>query len=195
MLHVYCNFLLFSQNNYLVNITRPDTRHLNKSISTCWARLSAIGSLHGAFYKWISPFQMEDLWSQVHHCLEGRGWISTTICPQLTTLMQQIKSGIQSGISQFSCPVVSNSLQPHGLQHTVLPCPPPTPGAGSNSCPLSQRCHLTISRSAAPFSSCVQSFPASVFFQWVSSLHQVTEVLELQLQHQSFQGIFRTGFL
>ena len=58
----------------------------------------------------------------------------------------------------------------------------------SNSCPLSQWCHPTISSSVTPFSSCIQSFPGSVF-QWVCSSHQVAKVLEIQLQHQSFQWI------
>ena len=57
-----------------------------------------------------------------------------------------------------------NSLPPHGLQHTRLPCPSPTPGACSNSCPLSQWCHPTILSSAIPFSSCLQSSPASGSF-------------------------------
>ena len=96
---------------------------------------------------------------------------------------------------QFGCSVVSDSLRDHGLQHAGLPCPSPTPRAYSNSCPLSWWCHPTISSSVVPFSSCLQSFPASGFFQWVSSLHQVTKVLEFQLQHQSFQWIFRTDFL
>ena len=60
--------------------------------------------------------------------------------------------------------VMSKSLQPHGLQHTSLPCPLPTPGAHSNSCLLSQWCHPTISSSVIPFSSCLQSFPASGSF-------------------------------
>ena len=68
-------------------------------------------------------------------------------------------------LSQFSSvTVVSNSLQPHGLQHARLPCPSPTPGAYSNSCPLSQWCHLTVLSSVIPFSSCPQSFPASGSF-------------------------------
>ena len=66
---------------------------------------------------------------------------------------------------QFSHSVVSDSLQPHGLQHTKPPCPSPTPGVYSNSCPLSQWCHPTISPSVVPFSSCPQSFPASGSFQ------------------------------
>ena len=65
---------------------------------------------------------------------------------------------------QFSCSVVSDSLWPHGLQHARLPCPLPSPGACSNSCPLSQWCHPTISSSFVPFSSCLQSFPASGSF-------------------------------
>ena len=65
---------------------------------------------------------------------------------------------------QSSRSVVSSSLWPHGLQHTRLPCPSPTPGACSNSCPLSRWCHPTISSSVIPFSSCLQSFPASGSF-------------------------------
>ena len=66
---------------------------------------------------------------------------------------------------QFGCSVVSNSLLPHGLQHARPPCPSPTPGVYSNSCPLSQWCPPTISSSVVPFSSCLQSFPASGSFQ------------------------------
>ena len=90
---------------------------------------------------------------------------------------------------------MSNFLWPQELQHIRLPCPSLSPGVCSNSYPLSQWCYLTISSFAAPFS-CPQSFP--VFqdpFQWVSSSHQVAKVFELQLQHQSFQWIFRVDFL
>ena len=64
----------------------------------------------------------------------------------------------------FSCSVVSDSLRPYGLQHTRPPCPSPSPEVYSNSCPLSQWCHPTISSSVVPFSSCLQSFPASGSF-------------------------------
>ena len=67
-------------------------------------------------------------------------------------------------ISQFSRSVVSDSLWPQVLQHTRLPCPSPTPRAFSNSCPLIGWCHPTISSSVIPFSSCLQSFPASGSF-------------------------------
>ena len=66
---------------------------------------------------------------------------------------------------QISCSVVSDSLRPHRLQHNRLPCPLPSPGDCSNSCPLSQWCHPTISSSVIPFSSCLQSFPTSGSFQ------------------------------
>ena len=65
---------------------------------------------------------------------------------------------------QFSRSVMSNSLQPHGLQLTRLPCPSPAPRVYSNSCPSSWWYHPTISSSVVPFSSCLQSFPASGSF-------------------------------
>ena len=65
---------------------------------------------------------------------------------------------------QFSHSVVFDSLHPHGLQHTRLPCPPLSPGVCSNSCPSCQWCHPTISSSVTLFSSCPQSIPASGSF-------------------------------
>ena len=65
---------------------------------------------------------------------------------------------------QFSHSVMSDSLPPHELQHTILPCPLQTPRASSNSCPSSRWCHPTISFFVVPFSSCLQSFSASGFF-------------------------------
>ena len=65
---------------------------------------------------------------------------------------------------QFSCSVVSGSLQPHEPRHARPPCPSPTPGVHSNSRPLSPWCHWTISSNVVPFSSCPQSFPASKSF-------------------------------
>ena len=96
---------------------------------------------------------------------------------------------------QFSRLVVSDSLRPHGLQHVRHPCPSPTPGVYSNSCLLCWWCHPTISYSVVPFSSCLQSFPASRSFPMSQFLHQVAKVLEFQLQHLSFQWIFRIDFL
>ena len=95
----------------------------------------------------------------------------------------------------FSCSVMSNYLQPHGLQHTRLLCPSQSPGAHSNSCSLSRWCHPTTLSSVVPFSSAFHLSQHQGLFQWVGSLHQLTKVLELQLQYQSFQCIFRTDFL
>ena len=75
------------------------------------------------------------------------------------------KTSSVSSVIQSRCSVRSDSLQPHGLQHTRLLCPSPTPGACSNSCPSSWWCHANISSSVIPFSSRLHSFPASGLFQ------------------------------
>ena len=75
-----------------------------------------------------------------------------------------LNSKVQSN-SQFSRSDVSDSLRPHGLQHTRPPCPSLSPGIYSNSCPWNRWGHPTISSSAILFSSCLQSFPASGSFQ------------------------------
>ena len=99
---------------------------------------------------------------------------------------------------QFSCSVVSNSLQCHGLDHARLPCPSPTPR--TCSCP-STHVHWVsdVIQLSHPLSS--PSPPAlnlsqlKSLSQWVSSSHQVAKVLELQLHHRSFQWTFRVDFL
>ena len=96
---------------------------------------------------------------------------------------------------QCCCSVMSDSLWPHGQLHARLPCLSPTPGACPNSCPLRWWCLSTVSSSVIPFSSCLQSFPASGSFPMSQFLHQVAKGLEFQPQHQSFQWIFRTDFL
>ena len=84
---------------------------------------------------------------------------------------------------------MSNSLQPHGLQHASLPCPPLSPGVCSDSFPLSQWCYLTISSSVPLFYLCLNLSRHQSLFQWVDSSHQVAKLLELQPQHQSFKWI------
>jgi len=78
---------------------------------------------------------------------------------KLTGFALQIFSSVQ-----FSHSAVSDFLQPHGQQHARPSCPSPTPRVYPNSCPLSWWCHPTISSSVIPFSSCLQSFPASGSF-------------------------------
>ena len=89
--------------------------------------------------------------------------------------------------AQFSCSVVSDSLQPCGLQHARPPCPSPTPGAYPNSCPLSQWCHPTISTSVVCFSSCLQSFPASGS---LDPVYSVDRQLEWGVSAWSNVGLF-----
>ena len=84
---------------------------------------------------------------------------------------------------QFRSSVVSDSLRPHGLQHTRLPCPSPTPRACSNSCPLSQWCHPIIS-SLSPSPPAFNLSQHEGLFKWVTSLHQVAKVLKFQQKHQ-----------
>ena len=88
---------------------------------------------------------------------------------------------------------MSNSLQHHGLQYSRLPCPSFSPRVCSNSCPLSQWYHPTISSSVAPFSSCPQSSLASESFPMSQAFMSGAKVLELQ--HQSFKWVFRVNFL
>ena len=91
------------------------------------------------------------------------------------------------------------TLQPHGLQHNRH-LSTPSPRVCSNSCPLIQWCYLTISFSIPPPPPPIRPSPPALnlsqhqgLFQWVSSSHQVAQVLELQLQHQSFQWILRVA--
>ena len=97
--------------------------------------------------------------------------------------------GIKPLLLFFSCCVMSRSLQPNGLQHTRLLCPLLSPGVCSNSCPLSRWCYLTISSSAIPFFSCLQSFPVSgslpmnwLFASGVQSIGASASVLPMNIQ-------------
>ena len=93
---------------------------------------------------------------------------------------------------------MSNSLQPHGLQHARLPCPSPFPRACSNSCPLNQWCHPTISSSVIPFSSCLQSIPASGSFPmshpFTSGGQSIGASASASVLPMNFQGWFLLGW-
>ena len=91
-------------------------------------------------------------------------WSTVLIIEILVDILVASIHGVHFPLSvQFSRSVVSDSLRPHELQHTRPPCPSPTPGAYSNSCPSSRWCHQAVSSSAVPFS-CPQSLPASGSF-------------------------------
>ena len=103
---------------------------------------------------------------------------------------------------QFSHSVVSDSLWLHGLQHARLPCPSPTPRGCSKSCPLSRWCHPTISSSVIPFSSCLQSLPASGSFQMSQlfasggqSIGVSASTSVLPMNTQDLSPIGRTGWI
>ena len=150
-----------------------------------------------------------------HMCFISRIW-PCTIVATVSVILTQAGTGIQDpwlafdqtsppateykqtvSSIQFSCSVVSNSLQPHELQHARPPCPSPTPRVYSNSCPSSRWCRLAISSPVVPFSSCPQSLPESGSLPMgrVNTSHEVAKVLEFQLQHQSFQWTPRTDLL
>ena len=113
----------------------------------------------------------------------------------LTEEFLKIMILLQYSSVQFSHSVVSDSFRPHEPQHSSPPCLSPTPGVHPNPCPLSRWCHPTISSSVIPLSSCPQSFPASGSFQMSQFFASGAKVLEFQLQHQSFQWIFKANFL
>ena len=99
------------------------------------------------------------VWGPLGSCVSGRDHPGLVFGKDCVTL------NYRETIVQFSCSVVSDSLQPHGPQHARPPCLSPTPGVYPNSCPLSRWCHPTISSSVVPFSSCLKFFPASRSFQ------------------------------
>ena len=124
--------------------------------SSGWNRWSVVETK-----SWSSSVNMETKSCGIHVvwrtlALESKGYRfrSWPLLSSNVTLGKSVSSVTQS------CPI----LWPHGLQHTRLPCPSPTPEACSDSCPLSWWCHPTISSSVVPFSSCPQSFPASGSF-------------------------------
>ena len=121
-----------------------------------------------------------------------------SLCVSQSVCFLFFKDNTHWNRAHLTCDVVVQSLklcltlQPHKLQHTRLPCPLLSPGICSDSC---QWCHPTISSSVIPVSSWFNLSQHQGLFQWVISLQWVAKVLEFQLQHQSFQWIFRTDFL
>ena len=98
---------------------------------------------------------------------------------------------------QFSRSVVSDSLQPHELQHARPPCPSPSPGVYSNSCPLSRWCHPDISSSVVPFSlPASESFPMSQLFTWGGQTTRVSALASvLPMKSQGWSPSEWTGWI
>ena len=132
-------------------------------VAQSWTRLKGLSSSSNSFYKDFN-FSTSS---------------PTVLTSSSSFFNSHLNTWVSQSVSQFSLSVMSNSLPPHGLQHARLPCPSPTLGACSNSCPMSQWCHPTIISSVVPFSSCLQSFPASGSFpmsQFFTSGGQSTAV-------------------
>ena len=140
---------------------------------------------------WEDALEKETEYSCLQNPMEGGAWQATVhgVAKSTTRLMTDVIS------VKFSCSVKSNSLRPHELQYARPPSPSATTRVYWNSRPSSRWCHPTTSSSVIPFSSCLQSLPASGSFPRVKSLHEVAKVLEFQLQHQSFQWKSRTDLL
>ena len=121
---------------------------------------------HGLYSPWNSPGQSTGVGSLSPEDLPNPGIEPRSAILQGDSLPAKPPGKpIKWSSVQFSHSVVSDSLWPHGLQHTRPPCPSPTPGVYSNSCPLRWWCHPTITSSVVPFSSCLPSFQASGSFQ------------------------------
>ena len=156
--HLDIRFLASRITSNMCLLARPSSLcHFYSSLNELGQKargslLDSILASHQAPHLWI----IHDItWQPRRRCvqvlLHQSSWFNAHLC----TSVQY----------QFSCSVMSDSLRFHGLQHTRLPCPSPTPRAYSNSWLLCWWCHPTISSSVVPFPSCPQSFPASGYFQ------------------------------
>ena len=193
--------LLFSHfRGLLRSLGRPSLFYLHQQSWVSAQQLWGIETLAGTSR--IDLLQHKRC--QNMHLVDWSPWQTSYYCSlKITTAMnnhvsmkesKEVKREYRHTLSfissvQFSCSVVSDSLWPHGLQHARLPCPSPTPGACSAHV-YRVGDAIQPSHPLSFFSSCLnlsphQSFPGS-------SSHQMAEVLEFQLQHQSFQWIFRT---
>ena len=151
-----------------------------------------LAAVHGVAKSWTRMSNWIELnWTENSKYSIGAQIISLIILTENTKYKNRSKWTVV--LVLFSHSVMSDSLQPHGLQHIRLPCPSPSPRVCANSCPLGRWCHPTISSSVVPFSSCPQSFPASGSFPMSQLFHQVARVLELQ--HQPFYWMFGIDFL
>ena len=141
--------------------THPGALQYFSTVLSCCLNALLLRFLSNYFY-FYSPWKGSLPWSLYvvpFFLRRYRKWFSQ----KAKTLRNISSASPLTTLLLFSHSVVSSCLKPHGLQHTMLLCPSLYPGAFSNSCPLSQWCHPTISSSVAPFS-CLQSFPASGSF-------------------------------
>ena len=191
----WCFQTVMLENTLESPLESKEIKPVNSKGNQTWiftARTDAEAEAPILWFEELTHWKRPWCWERLRARGEGgdRGWHGwmASLTPYKQT---QGDSGGQRHRDKARQLLLSNSLRPHGLQHTRLPCPSPSPRVCSNSRPLSQWCHPTISSSVIPFSlSQHQSL-----FQWVSSLPQVAKVVEFQLQYQAFQWIFRNDFL
>ena len=174
--------------------------HLTSCIALLWGRECSgqwgkvshlLCIFHWTYMKWYSEFLIDAAPVSLFSSLTEQE-------PHQRPLLQApphlFFKGLFSSV-QFSRSVVSYSLQPHESQHARLPCPSPTPGVYSNSCPSSWWCHPAISSSVVPSPPAPNPSQHQSLFQSVNSSYEVAKVLEFQPQHQSFQRTPRTDLL
>ena len=167
----------------------------NNSMLQCWWKNVVRGEVYGSVY--VTGMHMT-IWERKCELTQK---LSTKFLRDISS-PTQILSWELRGLKKLDIVITvvtvesksHPTLQPYGLQHARLPYPSLSPRAFLNSYSLCWWCHPTIPTSVAPISSYYQSFQNQGLFQWVGSSHQVAKVLELQLQHQSFQWIFRMNF-
>ena len=121
------------------------------------------------FHPWVSKIPWRRKWQPTSLFLPGksqgqRSLVGYSPWGRKRVAQDLVTSSVQFSSVQFSRSVMSDSLWPHESQHARPPCPSPTPGVHSNSCPSSLWCHPAISSSVVPFSSCPHSLPASGSF-------------------------------
>ena len=121
------------------------------------------GSLVHRFFQTSVPEWVAISYSRRSSQPRNQTWVSRTTGRRFTVWATRQAILCLSSV-QFSRSVVCDSLRPHESQHARPPCPSPTPGVHSDSCPSSPWCHPAISSSVVPFSSCPQSLPASESF-------------------------------
>ena len=151
--------------------------------SSILIRFIVFGSLFFLVFHYSSSFLTSSFFQLRSHDLYTSLW-------SLPTLLLLISQTDQSVRWVW---LMSDSLWPHIPQHARVSCPSRSHGVCTKSHPSSHQCHLNISSSVAPFFFCLQSFPASGSFPMSEFLHKVAK--ELELQHQSFQWIFRVDYL
>ena len=132
-----------------------------KGLRMEWAKYGSSVQVFGIQTKLLHLNSVEQKQRQCKHCFLSGVLLGIAVNQNVRSLFSSV---------QFSRSVVSDSLQPHELQHARPACPSPTPGVYSNSCPSSRWCHPTISSSVVPFSSCPQFLPASESFSNESTL-------------------------